>query len=112
MSERDAQRSANYFFPPSPNFENRLDESSTTTMARDTMNPAVVPPTWHLAPIKNLPPLTALGRLLGGADIKKPSPQEIAAYLANVKALDRPHSFDERWSDVMPQFDERWSAIK
>lgn len=101
MSERDRARSKDYFFRPiGGEVENRIDEPAHITEARDIISPPVMPPTWHLMPQK-ITPLSRLGYLLGGADIAKPSPEEIAQYRALIDAASQSPSFNERWPDPL-----------
>ena len=101
MSERDRRRSEGYFFRNiGGEVENRIDEPAYVTEARDTMSPPVALPIWHKMP-QQIQPLSKLGYLLGGADIAKPSPEEIARYRALIDAASLPPSFNERWPDPL-----------
>jgi hypothetical protein len=99
MSERDQQRSKEYFFrSPGPNVENRIDEPAHINAARDELVPAFMGAVFAKLP-PNIQPLSKLGRLLGGADITKPTPAEVMRYLANIEAMNAPPDFNQRWPD-------------
>jgi hypothetical protein len=46
-------------------------------------------------------PLSALAKQLGALDITKPSPEEVAKYLANIEAMNALPTFDQRWPDPL-----------
>jgi hypothetical protein len=104
MSERDRARSKDYYFSqPRPavarRIENRIAEPADVTFARDTMQPPDLTQAWQMAP-PNIQPLSKLGRLLGGNQIAPLPEAEVAKFLADIQAMNRPLTFNERWSAV------------
>jgi hypothetical protein len=99
MSERDRARSKDYFFrTPGANVDNRIDEPAHVTAARNLMSTPELEYAWR-KPLLPMTPLSKLGQQLGAQDIARPSPEEVAKYLANIDALNAPPTFNQRWPD-------------